>query len=72
MIRNAKDDYKVMLLLEDVLKHMGFSGFDDRSSRVDVRGLPENKEGVEILDQITAIKLRARNRAQTPLNRVVS
>lgn len=68
----AKDDYKVLPLLEDVLKHMGFSGFDDRSSRVDVRGLPENKEAMEILDQIAAITTNARNRAHEPLNRVVS
>lgn len=51
---------------------MGFSAFDDRSSKVDVRGLPENKKAMEILDQITAITMNTRNRAEEPLNRVKS
>lgn len=66
----AKNDYKVLPLLEDLLKQMGFSGFGDRSSKVDVRGLPENKGVIEILDQITAITMNTRNRAEEPLNRV--
>lgn len=68
----AKEDYKVMILLENVLKHMGFGGFQDRVSEVDVCGFPENKEAMEILDQIAAITMNVRNRAQTPLNKVVS
>lgn len=43
-----------MILLENMLKHMGFTSFTDRASRVDVRGLAENKDAMEILDQITA------------------
>lgn len=68
----AKCDYKVMILLESVLKLMGFSGYTDRSSKVDARGLAKNKEAMAVLDQIKAVTMNTRNRSQEPINRVIS
>lgn len=68
----AKDDYKVLILLERVLQHLGFSGYTDRSSKVDTRGFERNKDAMEILDQIRAVTMNARNRAHEPLNKVIS
>lgn len=57
-------DYKVLILLERVLQHLGFSGYTDRSSKVDTRGFERNKDAMEILDQIRAVTMNVRNRAQ--------
>lgn len=67
-----KVDYKVLPLLEDVLKHMGFSGFDDRSSKVDVCGLPENKEAMEILDHSNNDEYKKKSRRTTQQGKILS